>query len=386
MVAIKVYQRDSYVKEDGTSAIYCTFYAGRRKIRIPTGVSVAPIDFDAEKGRVLNTVKKHRDYNLIIADTLSQIHNIFVRFKLEQRPLTQEAFMREFSNPTSYVDFWDFMEKELHSRKGMIALNTGFAHQSILNKLKPHYLGLQFMDLNVDCIMEMQKTLKRELKNNNNTIHKTLTTIKSYINIAKRKRLIKDNPFDFIKIKRQKGHILFLNEAELRILIDHYKRKRLDANLHEVLRYYLFSCGTGLRISDVKQFCMEQIAGDMIIMNPHKTLNTSHEKVTIPLTKFTKQLIKDAAPHRVKGIVFKTYADPVTNRMLKTIASDCGINKPLSFHSARHTFATLFLEKTDDLATLQKLLGHSDIKQTMIYVHLSEVKKVDQMEKCWADF
>jgi len=69
--------------------------------------------------------------------------------------------------------------------------------------------------------------------------------------------------------------------------------------------------------------------------------------------------------------------------MLKKIADYANINKEISFHSARHTFATFFLEKTDDLATLQRLMGHSSISQTMVYVHLTEKKKVEQMQRCW---
>ena len=52
----------------------------------------------------------------------------------------------------------------------------------------------------------------------------------------------------------------------------------------------------------------------------------------------------------------------------------------ISFHSARHTFATLFLEKLNDVAVLQQLLGHSNIRQTMEYVHVSEKKKIEQMK------
>jgi len=138
-----------------------------------------------------------------------------------------------------------------------------------------------------------------------------------------------------------------------------------------------------MRMSDIKIFTMEQIKGEFILINPVKTKRTNNEIVAIPITKPIRYILNRVTKYRVHGKIFETYADAVTNRMLKKIASMLDINKEISFHSARHTFATYFLEKTDDLATLQKLLGHSDIKQTMVYVHLTEKKKVVQMNKCW---
>lgn len=193
---------------------------------------------------------------------------------------------------------------------------------------------------------------------------------------------MEENPFRIERIKRTNPNQVWLTESELNRLIEIYRTKELSANMHKVLQYFLFSCFTGLRLSDVKNFRMDQVKGDFIIVNPIKTKLVNNEMVTIPITNPTKQILKEVE-HRTSGNVFECFADQVTNRILKKIAITAGINKDISFHSARHTFATFFLDKTDDLASLQKLLGHSRITQTMVYVHLTESKKVAQMHKCW---
>lgn len=78
--------------------------------------------------------------------------------------------------------------------------------------------------------------------------------------------------------------------------------------------------------------------------------------------------------------VFDVISEQKTNEHLKEIAGILSIRKKLHFHVARHTFATLFYEKTNDLATLQKLLGHADIESTMVYAHVSDRLRREQMQ------
>jgi integrase/recombinase XerD len=118
----------------------------------------------------------------------------------------------------------------------------------------------------------------------------------------------------------------------------------------------------------------------VIVIIPQKKINTDHETVTIPLCNAAKRIILESGPHQVRGRIFDCYSDPVTNRYLKDIATLLKIPKLITFHTSRHTFATLFLERTNDLASLQKLMGHASITQTMVYAHVSEVKKREQIK------
>lgn len=378
MANVTISIREEYVNKSGKCAVIATFYAQRKPVRIPLDIYVAPSEWDKEKQRVKGSTKEARDTNLIIKKHLEKITEIFVRFRLENRTITKESFLKEYSNPTLYADFWAFMESEIRSRKGIIAESTYRAHLSTLKKLQEIMPNLQPRDINEDTLTDLQKGLKKK-QNNGNTIHKNFVTLKTYVLKAIRKKLMDENPFTVVKFRRHKSERVWLTEEELLHLIDVYNKAWLKPNLHKVLRYFLFSCFTGFRLSDVNAFSMENIIGDFIVLKPVKTKNVNSNIVTIPLTAPVRKLIKEVAPFRVRGSVFETYSDQKTNEYLKDIADLCGIDKPLSFHSARHTFATFFLSKTNDVATLQTLLGHANINETMIYVHISEEKKVAQM-------
>ena len=387
MPKISVCIRDDYVKKDGTCAVNAVFYINRQRLVLPCGVTVNPEQFDKKKGRVKGSSSEAKDANLIISNVKARINDIFVRYRLENKTITRNIFIKEFTNSNTYTDFWDFFEKELEQRKGAIAENTYRAQQSTLKKLREVLPRLNFVEFDDETLRDLKKRLSQKpWLNSPNTISKNMITLKTYVSIAVRKKLMDENPFRIEKIKRFKPNQVWLTENELHRLIEVYKQNELPPNLNTVLQYFLFAAFTGMRLSDIKAFTMDQVKGAFILINPIKTKRTSNEIVTIPITRPIKRLLNDVAKNRLHGQVFSCFADAVTNRMLKRIAAHCGINKEITFHSARHTFATIFLEKTDDLATLQKLLGHSDIKQTMVYVHLTERKKVAQMKRCWDDF
>lgn len=364
MNKLTVYINDDYVKSDGTSTIYVYTHLKGKKVKFNTGVSVKSDTFDKTSGRIKGKSKQVKDNNLIIDNCKQRITDVFVRYRLQNIDLTPELLKQEYKIPSTYIDFYQFMALEIkqHSNE-----NTKRLHESVLAKMKEYKKSLMFSEITADWLKEYKRYLKNKLKNNENTIHKNFGVIKAYLNIAIRKKIITSNPFEYYKISRVDANRVFLDEQELNHLIDIYKKQWLAPNLQKVLRHFLFSCFTGLRISDLKRIQHHDIVNNMLIFTPYKTKT---KIVRVPLSKPALQLIKDENQHRIYGLIFKTYADQVINRHLKTIAELCGINKELSFHSARHTFATLFLKKTKNIAALQKLLGHTNIRETMTYAHI----------------
>jgi site-specific recombinase XerD len=137
-------------------------------------------------------------------------------------------------------------------------------------------------------------------------------------------------------------------------------------------------CLTGIRISDFIRLKKENLQHGALRFIPHKTRTKKQVPLYIPLVSKASQLIADE--NSQLPLLFNTLPEQKYNDYLKEIMLLVGINKPITNHSARHTFATLFLEKTDDVATLQRILGHTDIKDTMLYVHISTKKICEQMD------
>lgn len=376
---VKTLLRDDYKNKDDEQAVILQVYIKGKRIVLPTGVLVQEIYWDDEHRLIRSKHDKAKDYNLIIEQARALVNDIMIKYRLQNRDITPDLLRSEYKNPSKYLSFVEWMRSEIKDRKGMISASTSIMHYSILNCLEKFQKEILFSEVDIRFLERFEKHLKLQEKNRVDTISKKMRCLRLYLNRAKRNNIIKTNPFDQFKIKKGKGRIIYLEEAELKQMIGLYGRELAPRNMKKVLRYFLFSCITGLRLGDVKRLRHENIINNTIIIVPHKKINTDHETVTIPLCEAAKRIILED-PYRVKGIIFNCYSDPVTNRYLKDIGKLLKIQKLITFHTSRHTFATLFLEKTNDLASLQKLMGHASINQTMVYAHVSETKKREQIK------
>lgn len=380
MVNIKTILRDDYVKKDGRSAVLLVVHIKGKKVRFNTGVAVHKDHF--KKGSVTSVDPKSDDYNLIISTCRARINDIFVKYRLLHDELTPQKLSEEYKIKSTYIYFYGFMEASIRERKGEITQSTMNLHLTIMNKLKAYKKELTFSEITEDLIKGFARHLKLKLHNTPGTVGNAVKIFKTYVHIALRKGIISKDPFINIQNIRSKPDRLFLTEEELRKLINLYDKGTLINSYQKVLRAYLFSCFTGLRISDLKEVTMENIVNDTLVIYAKKTRERKHEPVKIPLTRMSKKIIHDVSELRLYGKIFELCSDQKMNDYIKKVASEAEIDKPLSFHSARHTFATFFLRKTKNLAALQKLLGHSNIRETMIYSHVL-MEDIEKDMKCF---
>lgn len=195
------------------------------------------------------------------------------------------------------------------------------------------------------------------------------------LNEAVKSGLIQSNPCKFVeKIKAEEAKRSYLTQDEL---------KRLASTpcgaFKPTANAFLFSCLTGLRYSDVKKLTWKEVSQDCkrITFVQKKTSGLEY----LDLSPQASQMLRER--NRVGGVVF--YDLPkylsVINSGLKRWAKAAEIDKNISFHSARHTFATMLLTLDVDLYTVSKLLGHKDIKTTQIYAKIIDKKKQDAVNK-----
>lgn len=367
---VKLVLRNEYTDKNGESSINAVLHIKGIKVRIPTGISAAPEKWDAIKQCIKGSSKFTKDHNLILGDCLSKINDILVKYRLQRKDLSAEQLRYEYDHYSASIDFIAFMKEEIQLRRGEIEKTTLRQHQVCLNKLTEFKKEISFSEIDETFVLRFKSYLKDKLKNDVNTISSNLKVFKAYINRARRKKIINHDPFTYIALVKKDNDRTFLTEEEIARLVKLYNRNWLAKTYQKVLRHFLFSVVTGIRISDVKSISMEQIIKDTLIFIPYKTRNQKANTCRIPLCSLAKKLIQDESPNRIAGPIFTMISEPRTNTLLREIAAHANIDKHITFHTGRHTFATYFLRKTKNLLALQKLLGHTDMRETLIYSHI----------------
>ncbi|MBK6420465.1 MAG: integrase catalytic domain-containing protein [Ignavibacteria bacterium] len=139
-----------------------------------------------------------------------------------------------------------------------------------------------------------------------------------------------------------------------------------------VKRSFWFACLTGLRISDLRALTWKGVQGAELRITQKKT----GDDVLVPISDQARELLPERCNARPNEKVFDFPSrDDVYNRRLQWWVAKAGIEKHITSHIARHTFATLLVTQGNDLYAVQHLLGHRDIKVTQIYAKLVDVRK-----------
>jgi site-specific recombinase XerD len=370
------------VKKDGFCTVYLYVYIAGDRVKVNTHVDVAASKFDLKAGKVIGKTTEVKDLNLIIENCRARINEISVKFRLKNIDITAAQFRSEYDHPSYDIDFLAWMETEIKLLKSQVGKRRIIKYNTIRNKLAEFRNPITFSEIDRFFIEDYRGWCKTKKDNDISTISTNLNVIKTFTNRALRKGLIEKDPFADIRIGRGSVDRTFLTEEELRLFWNIYQGKsdiELKPHLRSVLRHFLFMCFTGLRISDFNVLCWDNVSGGNLNLYPIKTRSKKKQIVKIPLCEQANKLIVDEGFKM--GKLFHPITEQRMNTNLKDIARLAEIKKPITNHSARHTFATLFIKKTSDVATLQRLLGHSRIEETMVYVHISEENLTTQMKK-----
>lgn len=384
MKNIKIYLRK--YNNDTSGIVWISFYVQRQKINFSTKVTVELKHWNEKKSIVAAGDKQSADKNLIIETILARINNVFVKYRLRDKNLSRDLFLREYNRPSDYATFFDFVRdymKKISHRTELTTLNT---HMSVIRKLKEFNTDLIFDDITRDWLDIYFAYLRRELDNNANTAYKNMAIIKKYVLAAYKAGYMTENPFEEWSIKKITSTCVYLNEEELAQLVALYNTGELEYKLHKTLEFFLFMCFSSLHVGDAKKLQLEQFSEDHFTYFRMKLRNSKPEPIQIPISDPLKNLLSKIVGTRKKGPLFEVIqADQTMNRNLKDIAAIAEIDKPITHKLRRHTFATIYLRHTKDLAALKELLGHSDMKETLVYAHVMDESKREGVQ-CFNSF
>ncbi|ASV31599.1 site-specific integrase [Maribacter cobaltidurans] len=254
-------------------------------------------------------------------------------------------------------------------------LNRFLAKKRKVNDIRLKQLNYVFVT-DFEHFLRNYRDSKKNLSLGNNGVMKHLERFKKMLNLAVKLEWMDKNPFNQFQLKYNKYDRQFLDEEELEQLEStELGNERLD----RIRDCFIFSCYTGLSYVDVKE-----LNGDNIVkgIDGNLWISTRREKtdkpVKVPLLPKAREILEkymQCPEMENKENLLPISSNQKTNAYLKEIADSCEIYKNLTFHVARHTFATtVMLSNGVPIETVSKLLGHTKLSTTQIYARVVESK------------
>ena len=289
------------------------------------------------------------------------------------------------------IDWMNICAKDAESRANTINRSTWGNTIRLTAELIRQYAGekTQLADVDKEFVIGFVEflrhghTIERDHRQHTlapGTAHKRYQCLRFALAEAQREGYIKLNPCDQLKsterIKAPKSTRAYLTIEEL---------KRLEStptSAEKLRRVYLFMCYCGLRISDAKRLTWADINTSGEPWNITILQQKTQTPLYFPLSKKARNYLPERGDAAPTDLVFQDLpTEPALNRSLKLWTKRAGIDKNLTLHTARHSYATTLLSKGVDLYTVSKLLGHSEVSTTQIYAKIIDQKKVDAVNK-----
>ena len=219
--------------------------------------------------------------------------------------------------------------------------------------------------------------LRTKLSMKQNSASKTVRFLKTVVLFMIKSGTIERDPFANYRFKWKQVSRDFLSEEELASIME---KKMETPTLEAVRDIFIFSCFTGLVYIDIANLRESDIATKSgkrwIVTSRHKT----GVSCNIPLLEVPQKILQKYEGKDKKGRLLPIISNQKMNAYLKEIADVCGIEKNLTCHVARHTFATLMLSLGVSMESVSRMLGHTNIKTTQIYARITNQKVSKDMK------
>ena len=377
MNRIRIYLRKDLKRVDGSAPLYAKVTINTGQPRFSINVWVRPEQWDSKNQIIRGDSKETDDLNLIISNAKAKISDILVRARLSNEVLDGKVLMARYrkldcfasSNIDTSEFFIDFARRHLNEIDSSISYGTWLRRKGIIDKIEKYDPRVTFRQMTPEWLRQFAAHCRNFHNNAPGTIKKNMDTIRLFVKVALRKGLVQDDPFEHYKAPIHHPAVSFLSENDFKKLVKFRKSSLLSGNEEAVLDAFLFMAFTGMHYTDTKELLIEDIRNKTIHYRRQKT----GTPVNVPLCNPALEFVKKYSGERTNGRLFPEFpTNQSVNRLIKIVAAKAGVRKVVTAKTARHTFATLFYKKTKDIGTLSRLLGHTSVKNTMIYTHIME--------------
>ena len=390
--SVLFYIKRKKLLKNGDAPVYMRVTVDGRFLEASLKRGVNPKSWNEKKQRSTGRDRLSLELNDYIADTLAKLLKIHQRFTDEKKIINPKTILDEWTGrvekPKMLCEV--FKEENLKYRQrleiGDVVLNT-----VLRNERAERYLGefilkkynaqdIPFSAIDNAFVRDFHLFLRVDKKQEQNTANKYCKILKRIVILALDNKWMDVNPFQGIRFQAKATTRQFLTEKELSTIMN--KTFTLE-RLNVVRDIFVFCALTGLSFSDVEGLKPEHVSmdddGNYWI---HKARQKTKNVCSIPYLESARAIAEKYKGHPLcekRGVLLPVISNQRMNSYLGEIAGICGIDKPLTMHIARHSFACLALANGVSMEIIARMLGHSDIRTTKIYAKVIDKSIAEQM-------
>lgn len=372
---VSYYVRSNYENKQGKSPLMIRIFLNGEMLNVgSSGIYIDKKLWNNSTNRVKGRGSESLNLNAQLDNISNSLQMIFKKHEFDE-DLTldkiKSIFLGKNKIKTTFVEFYDKYLEDIKAQVGAgksIALYHKYsaARSHFVNFLHAKYGRKDLMpgELTHLIIHDFEIYLKTVVSLKSNSATKTLKFFKTVVIFAQKCGVMTHDPFLNHHFHLEPVDRGFLTDEEIqRIMQKDFEIPRLEM----VRDVFIFSCFCGLAYIDVVHLTQENIITldnrPWIIINRQKTNVQSN----IPLLEIPQMILDKYKGKTKDNRLLPVLSNQKINAYLKEIADLCGIKKRLSYHLARHTFATMLLSKGVPIESVSKMLGHTNIKTTQIY-------------------
>ncbi|HVU99307.1 MAG TPA: site-specific integrase [Puia sp.] len=388
------YARKSKKTSGGLAPVYMRITVNGQRLEQSIQRFVDPAQWSAAAGRLKGNTTQARQLNLYLDTLSSKVLQMEREMVMDTVTLNFSNFREKWLGLTEPVRL--LLEVFRQHNDQMAALiragkefcpatrdryNTCRDHVREFIKWKYTLEDIDIRRMDYDFVADLEFWLKTQRNCAHNTTLKYISNLKKIVNGCIRKGWLTRDPFAGFKRTKQEVEREALTELEL----EEIGTKVFPTDRLNIVRdIFLFSCYTGLAYADVKKLRRSQIAqgidGNYWIFTHRQKTDTQSRIPLLPPARAIVEKYQDLPPCCDSGRVLPVLSNQKMNAYLKEIADVCGIPRNLTFHIARHTFATtVTLSNGVPIESVSKMLGHRNLKTTKHYAKVLDRKVSEDM-------
>lgn len=394
-ISVKFFARTDRAKEDGLVPIFMRIGIGLKRINIITKIYVKPADWSVQNCKLKTNNEESRRINKMLEAFKLKAFDHQRELMTEGKEVSLENIKAKWygtsiEKPRMLMEVFkqhnDQMKALINQEFSPLTFEryeTSFRHTQEYMRWKYQIDDIDIKQLNYEFISNYEFWLKSERKCDHNTTVKYLSNFKKIVHICIKNGWLDRDPFVGFKMTKREVERPFLVEEELtRIIEEDFKMPRL----RQVRDIFIFCCYTGLAYADVKKLTREEITtgidGEKWIWTSRQKTDTTTRVPLLPRALAILDRYKEDHQCLNKGRLLPVLSNQKMNNYLKEISDACEITKKMTFHTARHTFATtVTLSNGVPIETVSKMLGHRNLKTTQHYAKILDLKVSEDMMK-----